>query len=113
MKWLYGFGIFVSVFGAFFIFCMMPLTKQSTPHAISNIEERFLRHDLTAEDEKSYEFTKKFILNNQSSALTALDRVRHTGLAVCLVLLVTSIAGLADESRGKKAASSGKEGYDG
>ena len=103
MKWLYGFGIVVSLFLGFFILCQFPIMKVRTPMAMANIEQRFLRQDLSMEDKKSYEFEKMWILGNQSSALLALDRARGLGFAVCLVLLVTSIAGLVCESRRAKA----------
>lgn len=104
MKWLYGLGILVAVLGASSI-CVysFPITKVPTSLAMSNIEQRYLRQELSAEDRTALEIQKKWILGNQSSVFSRLETIRYISLAVCVVLLVTSIAGLVIESRKERA----------
>ncbi len=102
MKWLYGLGILSAISGAFLIFTWVPHIRRLTPEtiaALSDIQQKYLRQNLSPQEKDDYIFHRNGIAQNQALARSALDRARHLGMAVCAVLLLVSVAGLVNEDR--------------
>jgi hypothetical protein len=103
MKWLYIFGILVSLLMAALIFLQFPIIKVTTQTAVNNIETRYLASGLSDSNMSDYIANSRFILGNENDTRMALNNARHFGLAVCFVLFIQSVASLALVTRRKKA----------
>jgi hypothetical protein len=103
MKWVYIFGMLVSLLMAALIFLQFPIIKVTTQTAMNNIETRYLASPLSDSNMSDYIANSRSILGNENETRMALNNARHFGLGVCLVLFIQSIAGLVLVTRRKTA----------
>lgn len=102
MRLVYGFGILASVVLGFFIVASAPATKMSTSSALEEIERKYLRQDLSADDKRNLNFLSGWIEHNEKGSRVVLRSVRLLGCGACSVLFIQSFIGLASACRRAK-----------
>ena len=69
----------------------IPIVKIDTDWAVSTIESKYLRSDLTTEERDSFDFFKWSILNNQQVTSEMLASVKVAGIVLGATLLVQNL----------------------
>jgi hypothetical protein len=73
------------------ILLQFPIMKVDTDWAISTIETKYLRSDLTSEERESFEFFKGWILSNQRTTSEMLGNVKVAGITLGATLLIQNL----------------------
>ncbi|MCB1207659.1 MAG: hypothetical protein KDN18_25630 [Verrucomicrobiae bacterium] len=70
-----------------FCFFLTPIRKRPTDSALAVIAERYLRKDLSADEQKGFEFEARWIRSNERAMASAFEATRLALLFVTLVVV--------------------------